>query len=88
MTIGQSVTLDGSQAGLITDCSSADHVTVAITAALTGTLTITDTNGNTVISKTAGQSGAFAVAGKVYRLWYSLSSANDLGLVTVSYRPL
>ena len=88
MTIGQAVLLNTAQSGLVTDATSVDSIVVAITAPLVGSLTILDGNGNTVISKAEGQSGAFAVTGEAYRLEYSLSSASDLGVVTVVFRPV
>lgn len=88
MTIGQSVLLDALMSGPITDAVSLNDVVVAITVPLVGNLTLLDGDGNTVLSKTAGQNGAFALAGTVYRLEYALSSASDLGVVTVAFRPI
>ncbi|WP_455275128.1 hypothetical protein [Ralstonia thomasii] len=88
MTFGQCVVLDTQQSGLITDSTSITNVVVAITAPLAGTLTILDGDGNTVITKGAGVSGAFAVPGQVDRAEFSLSSAADLGAVTVAFHPV
>lgn len=88
MTVGESVLLDSQQNGLITDSTSITSVVVAIPTALVGSLTILDGDGNAVISKPAGTSGAFAVAGQVDRAEYALSSASDLGVVTVAFRPV
>jgi len=88
MTIGESVLLDAQQNGLITDATSITNVVVAITAPLVGTMTILDGDGNTVITKGPGVSGAFAIPGQVDRAEYSLGSAGDLGVVTVAFRPI
>lgn len=87
-TIGQSVLLDNAQGGLISDADSLTNIAVAVPVALVGTLTMTDGDGNVRLSLTAGQSGAFQIAGNVPRLDYQLSSAADLGSIAVSFRPV
>ena len=87
MTIGESRFLDTDQANVVSSYTCCNDVTVAVTAALTGTLTLLDGDGNTKLTVSPGQSGVFTIAGPCYRLNYQLSSSADIGLVIAAYHP-
>lgn len=87
MTIGESRFLDTDQANVVSSYSTCNDVVVSITAALTGTLTILDGDGNTKLTVPPGQSGVFPIAGPCCRLNYNLTSAADIGLVVIAYHP-
>ncbi|MDA8108138.1 MAG: hypothetical protein M0015_05850 [Betaproteobacteria bacterium] len=60
-------------------------IVVIIASALVGTFNLYDSAGNAILTKTAGNSGTFTVAGPVYALTYALSSTSDAGNVSVGY---
>ena len=88
MTIGQCVRLDGPQVGVASDATAMLDLVVAITAPLAGSLTLTDKDGNVLLTNTTGQSGSFALPGTYYGVEYALTSAADLGLVTIAFHPI
>jgi hypothetical protein len=80
--------LSAAVAGDIADSRAmVSSIVVSITVALLGVFTLTDCNGTVLLTRTAGQSGAVAVAGPQTGLKYTLSNAGDLGAVTVSWSP-